>query len=73
MKLAIFQPTDSDTISVLVPAPNCELTLDEICKKDVPTGVKYKMIEHTDLPEDREFRDAWVAPQLDTDYDGVGS
>ncbi|OUU46728.1 MAG: hypothetical protein CBC12_10705 [Candidatus Puniceispirillum sp. TMED52] len=73
MKLAIFQPTDSDTISVLIPAPNCNLTLEEICAKDVPTGVKYKVIEHTDLPEDREFRNAWVAPDLETDFDGVGS
>ena len=73
MKLAIFQPTDSDTISVLVPAPNCELSLMDICRKDCPSGVKFKIIEHTDLPEDREFRDAWVAPQLDTNYDGVGS
>jgi len=73
MKLAIFQPTDSDTISVLVPAPNCGLTLEQICAKDVPTGVKYKVIEHTDLPADREFRNAWVAPDLETDYDGVGS
>jgi len=73
MKLAIFQPTDSDTISVLIPAPNCELSLMDICRKDCPSGVKFKIIEHTDLPEDREFRDAWVAPQLDTNYDGVGS
>ena len=73
MKLAIFKPTDSDTISVLVPAFNCGLTLQEICAKDVPTGVKYKVIEHTDLPEDREFRSAWVAPDLETDYDGVGA
>ena len=61
MKLAIFTPPDSDTISVLIPAPNCNLTLDEICKKDVPSGVKYKVIEHTDLPNDREFRNAWSA------------
>lgn len=73
MKLAVFQPTDSECVSVLIPAPNCNLTLEEICAKDVPTGIKYKIIDHTDLPDDSEFRDAWVAPQLDTDYDGVGS
>ena len=73
MKLAVFKPTDSDTISVLIPAPNSGLTLMETCLKDCPSGVKFKIIEHTDLPEDREFRNAWVAPDLDTDYDGVGS
>ena len=73
MKIAIFQRADSDTISVLVPASNCGLTLEEICAKDVPTGIKYKIIDDVDLPEDREFRNAWVAPDLETDYDGVGS
>ena len=68
-----LQPTDSDTVTGLIPAPDCNLTLEEICAKDVPTGVKFKIIEHTDLPEDREFRNAWTAPQLETDYDGVGS
>ena len=73
MKLAVFQPTDSECVSVLIPAPNCNLTLEEICAKDVPTGIKYKIIDHTDLPDDREFRNAWIAPDLETDYDGVGS
>lgn len=72
MKLAIF-PNTEGTISVLIPAPNCNLTLEEICAKDVPTGVKYKIIEHTDLPEDREFRNAWQYPQIETDFDGVGA
>lgn len=59
MKLAIF-PNET-TISVLVPAPNCGLTLEEICAKDVPTGVPYLIIDSSELPADREFRDAWEA------------
>jgi hypothetical protein len=59
MKLAIF-PNET-TISVLVPAPNCELTLEQICVKDVPTGVPYLIIDSSELPADREFRDAWEA------------
>lgn len=60
MKLAIF-PNDEGTISVLVPAPNCGLTLEQICAKDVPTGVPYLIIDSSELPADREFRDAWQA------------
>jgi len=59
MKLAIF-PND-ETISVLVPAPNCSLSFEEICLKDVPTGVPYLVIDSSDLPADRSFRDAWSA------------
>jgi hypothetical protein len=72
MKLAIF-PNTEGTISVLVPAPNCGLTLEQICAKDVPTGVKYKIIDSSELPADREFRNAWQYPQIETDFDGVGA
>jgi len=59
MKLAIF-PNET-TISVLVPAPNCSLSFEQICAKDVPTGVPYLIIDSSELPADREFRDAWEA------------
>ena len=70
MKLAIF-PND-ETISVLVPAPNCGLTLEQICAKDVPTGVKHKIIDSSELPADREFRNAWDY-DFTNSYDGVGA
>jgi hypothetical protein len=69
MKLAIF-PNET-TISVLVPAPNCELSLEEICVKDVPTGVPYRIIDSSELPADREFRSAWEADF--TNPDGYGA
>jgi len=68
MKLAIF-PNET-TISVLVPAPNCELSLEEVCVKDVPTGVPYRIIDSSELPADREFRNAWEADF--TNPDGYG-
>jgi len=68
MKLAIF-PNET-TITVLVPAPNCELSLEEICVKDVPTGVPYRIIDSSELPADREFRNAWEADF--TNPDGYG-
>lgn len=59
MKLAIFP--NKTTISVLVPAPNCSLSFEQICAKDVPTGVPYLIIDSSELPADKEFRDAWEA------------
>ena len=46
-------------------------TLEEIAKKDVPTGKKYKIVEDSDIPTDRSFRDAWVVDESDL-TDGVG-
>tara|TARA_B100001093_G_C26766913_1_gene988310 strand:+ start:404 stop:622 length:219 start_codon:yes stop_codon:yes gene_type:complete len=71
MKLAIFQQTDSEKISVLIPAPNCELSLEEICRKDVPTGIKYKIIDSSELPDNRDFRNAWQF-DFSNNFDGVG-
>ena len=68
MKLAIF-PNET-TISVLVPAPNCSLSFEQICVKDVPTGVPYRIIDSSELPADREFRNAWEADF--TNPDGYG-
>lgn len=71
MELAIF-PNDEGTISVLIPAPNCGLTLEQICQKDVPTGTKYKIIDSSELPPDSEFRSAWDY-DFTNSYDGVGA
>tara|TARA_R100000388_G_scaffold58622_1_gene43165 strand:+ start:76 stop:312 length:237 start_codon:yes stop_codon:yes gene_type:complete len=47
-------------------------TLEEIAKKDVPTGKKYKIVEDSDIPTDYSFRDAWTVSESDL-IDGVGS
>ena len=47
-------------------------TVEEIAKKDVPTGKKYKIVEDSEISTDRSFRDAWVVDESDL-TDGVGS
>ena len=48
-------------------------TVEEIAKKDVPSGYKYKIIEDSDVPVERAFRDAWVVKESDlTDGTGEG-
>ena len=67
MKKIIY--TSETGISVLTPSG--DLSTAETAIKDVPTGVKYRIIEHTDLPDSREFRNAWEADF--TTFDGVGA
>lgn len=71
MKLAIYQ-TDEGGIAVVIPAPECSLTIEETALKDVPSGVKYKIIDVSDLPPDRDFRNAWEYDFTDS-FDGVGA
>ena len=54
------------------PATGVVFTIDEIAKKDVPTGKKYKIIDDSDVPTDRSFRDAWTVDESNL-TDGVGS
>lgn len=69
-KRIIYQ-TDEGGVAILTPAPNCELTIEQVAKKDVPTGKAYKIVDVTDVPSDRTFRNAWEV-DADTLTDGVG-
>ena len=74
----VYSKNSGTNISVLFPVlteinskTGKPFTVDEIAKKDVPTGLKYKIIEESALPTDRSFRDAWTVDEADL-TDGVG-
>ena len=46
-------------VAVVIPATECGLTIEEIAAKDVPSGVPYKIVDVSEIPTDRTFRDAW--------------
>ena len=59
MNQRIIYPTDEDGVAVIIPAPDCGLTIEEIAAKDVPDGKPFKIVNATDIPTDRTFRSAW--------------
>lgn len=59
MNSKIIYPTDDGGVSIVTPAPECGLTIEEIAAKDVPAGKPYKIVDVADIPEDRTFRNAW--------------
>lgn len=61
MDKRIIFPNEEGGIAVLIPAPECELTLEEIAAKDVPAGLPYLIVDVADIPADRTFRAAWEA------------
>jgi len=69
MNQKIIYPNET---GIAVITPTGELSLEETAKKDVPTGVKYKIIDASDLPKERDFRNAWEF-DFTTDFDGVGA
>lgn len=59
MNQRIIYPTDEGGVAIIVPAPDCGLTIEEIAAKDVPAGKPYKIIDVSEVPSDRTFRNAW--------------
>ena len=57
---------------IAVITPTGELSLEETALKDVPSGVKYKIIDASDLPQERDFRNAWEYDFTES-FDGVGT
>ena len=55
----IIYPSDDGGVAVIVPAPGCGLTIEEIARKDVPLGKPFKIVNAADVPNDRTFRNAW--------------
>jgi hypothetical protein len=55
----IIYPTDDGGVAIIVPAPDCGLTIEQIAAKDVPAGKSYKIVDVSDIPTDRTFRNAW--------------
>jgi hypothetical protein len=61
MTKRIIYPNDDGGVSILIPTPEYLLdhTIEELAAKDVPEGKPFKIVDVSDIPEDRTFRDAW--------------
>ena len=59
MNKRIVYQNDEGGISIIVPA-DCGLTIEEIAAKDVPQGKAYYIVDVSEIPTDRTFRNAWT-------------
>jgi hypothetical protein len=55
----ILYTTEDGYLAEVIPASDCDLTIEEIAAKDVPAGITYHIVNTSELPTDRTFRDAW--------------
>ena len=67
----IYKNTDG-SISIIIPAPDCGLTLEQIAAKDVPAGLPCKIVDVDEVPQDRSARNAWTVDDWVL-TDGVGA
>lgn len=57
--IRIIYPTPEGGVAIIIPAPDCGLTIEQIAEKDVPAGVAFKVVDVSEIPTDRTFRSAW--------------
>ena len=74
MSKVIIYKQPSGLLSVIYPIQEAVDThgIEAIALKDVPAGFKFKIIDESELPQDRSKRNQWT---VDDEYltDGVGS
>jgi hypothetical protein len=61
MSQRIIYPNDDGGVSILIPTPEylSEHTIEELAAKDVPAGKPFQIVDVSEIPEDRTFRNAW--------------
>ena len=71
MDQRIIYQNDEGGVSIIIPC-DCGLTVEQIAAKDVPTGKAYKIVDVSEIPTDRQWRDEWTVDEADL-TDGVGA
>lgn len=51
---------DDGGVTVVCPADNCDLTLEQIKDKDCPKDRTVYTVDKSVIPTDRSFRNAWT-------------
>ena len=73
MSQVIIFPNDEGWLSVVNPAPNCGVPIEEIARKDVFAGKPYHIIDVSLLPQDNVFFTAWEADFSNPTGYGIGA
>jgi len=70
--MKIIFKTPENTVTVVLTSPSWGGTIEELAQLCVPTGLKYKIVEDSYLPNDHSFRNAWEVDEAEL-TDGVGA
>ena len=60
MKRIIYKNSDN-SVSIIVPSDESlqSMTIEQISLKNVPANTPYKIVDVSEIPSDRTFRNAW--------------
>jgi len=73
MKMIIYKKDDGGVAIVIPTNEGLEKLggINNLAKRDVPTGKKYKIVDESEISSDRTFRNAWEINESEL-TDGVG-
>lgn len=54
----VIYPNEEGGVAILVPSPECP-SIDRLIQ-DVPTGKPYQVLDVSEVPDDRTYRNAWT-------------
>jgi hypothetical protein len=72
MSQAIIYPNDEGWLSIITPAIECGMAIEEIARKDVPASKPYHIIDVSLLPTENIFFNAWEADFSSPTGHGIG-
>jgi hypothetical protein len=61
MNKRIIYKNPENSVSIIVPSDEAlkSMTIEQIALKDVPANTPYKIVDVSEIPSDRTFRNAW--------------
>ena len=57
--MRIIYPNETGGVSIVIPSPEWTGTMEELAARVVPANAPYKIVDVSEIPEDRTFRNAW--------------
>jgi len=73
MTQMIIYKSEKGNAILVIPAPNCGVSIEEIARKDVPAGFPYHIVDASQVPEDMTFYAAWEADFTNPTGYGIGA
>lgn len=55
----IIHPNETGGVSIVIPSPEWTGTMEELAARVVPANTPYKIVDVSEIPEDRTFRNSW--------------
>jgi hypothetical protein len=69
----IIYPQENNSIALVIPAPECPISIQEVARKDVPAGVPFLIIDASQLPQEEEYFNSFEADFSNPDGYGIGA